>query len=377
MNTDAFIFIDSRATSLRSCLLSMLIALLVAGCAGGPSGGPSKAVIDDRTSSNAERRKSALATNRPATTTAGKTSESTAKDAESKTDTAKDKKADSSKTPQSSEALPQADSDPAGYYTVKPGDSLRKIAEQFSRSVAELSDWNGLSNPNDIKAGRMLRIAPPDTSQVMSVPVESDMEIKRAGRPVKSSNAPQASAKVASLHKTGPSGQKIVYSDKALADIERGDPGPVRTLEPVKKATDAPPAAANTSRFVWPTEGKVISGFDATRKSMDIAGKAGQPVVAAGDGKVLYAKNMRGYGNLIILEHGDGMVTAYAHNKTILVREGQTVSQRQQIAEMGDTDADSVKLRFEMRRMGKPIDPTTLLPRAEAETSSSQTSPAR
>ena len=119
---------------------------------------------------------------------------------------------------------------------------------------------------------------------------------------------------------------------------------------------------------MWPTEGKVISAFDPTRKGIDIAGKAGQPVVAAGNGKVLYAKNMRGYGNLIILEHSDSMVTAYAHNKTILVREGQTVAQSQQIAEMGDSDADTVKLRFQMRHMGKPIDPVTLLPPTEPQT---------
>lgn len=114
--------------------------------------------------------------------------------------------------------------------------------------------------------------------------------------------------------------------------------------------------------FIWPTEGKVISAFDSTRKGIDIAGKAGQPILATADGKVLYAKEMKGYGNLIILEHSDGIVTAYAHNKTILVHEGQTVSQKQQIAEMGSTGTNVVKLSFQMRQMGNPIDPKTLLP---------------
>lgn len=113
--------------------------------------------------------------------------------------------------------------------------------------------------------------------------------------------------------------------------------------------------------FIWPTDGKIINGFDTAHKGIDIAGKAGQPIVAAGDGKVLYAKSMRGYGNLIILEHRDGLVTAYAHNKVMLVREGQSVSQGQQIAEMGDSDSDVVKLGFQMRHLGKPIDPTPLL----------------
>jgi lipoprotein NlpD len=111
----------------------------------------------------------------------------------------------------------------------------------------------------------------------------------------------------------------------------------------------------------------VIANFDSSSKGIDIAGKAGQPVVAAGDGKVLYAKNMRGYGNLIIIEHSGSMVTAYAHNKTILVREGQTVTQRQQIAEMGDSDADTVKLRFQVRLMGKPVDPAKELPTLQCQ----------
>jgi WD40 repeat protein len=120
-------------------------------------------------------------------------------------------------------------------------------------------------------------------------------------------------------------------------------------------------AWGQSGRFIWPTQGKVINGFDLTRKGIDIAGKSGQPVVAASSGIVLYAKNMRGYGNMIIIDHGESMVTAYAHNKAILVREGQTVTQGQPIAEMGDSDSDTVKLRFQIRHMGQPIDPMALL----------------
>ena len=122
------------------------------------------------------------------------------------------------------------------------------------------------------------------------------------------------------------------------------------------------PNCGQSGSFVWPTEGRVINGFDPMRKGIDIAGKAGQPVVAACDGKVLSAKNARGFGNLIIIQHRGSMVTAYAHNKSILVREGQTVTQGQQIAEMGNSDADTVKLSFQIRHMEKPIDPMTLLP---------------
>ena len=315
---------------------------------------PSQATIDDRTSKNSERRKSSAKTQsstQPSSQPASKTSQSTAGGA--------DNTAAVKKQPPA-EVVPATDVDPPGYYTVKKGDTLLKIADQFGRAVNELSEWNGLPNPNAIKVGQVLRVAPVDTAQVMAVPLESDMELRRAGQPAKPTSGPQPAPRAVSLNKTGPLGRKIIYSDKAILDLERGDPGPVRALEPIKKTTDLQPSAAG--RFVWPTEGRVISTFDQTRKGIDIAGKAGQPVLAAGDGKVLYAKNMRGYGNLIILEHSDSMVTAYAHNKTILVREGQTVSQRQQIAEMGDSDADAVKLRFQIRHMGKPVDPATLLP---------------
>lgn len=344
MKTDAFP--NAQYRTLTRSFLAVMVALFVTGCADLPS----QATIDDRTSKNSERRKSSPST-QPANQSSSKAREPAAGRA--------DNNAAVKKRP-AGETAPVADMDPPGFYTVKKGDTLLKIADQFGRAVSDLGDWNDLSNPNEIKIGQVLRVAPVDTAQVASVPLESDMELRRAGRPTKPSNVPQLVPRAVSLHKTGPVGQKIAYSDKAIADLERGEPGPVRALEPVKKTADIQPSAAR--RFVWPTEGKVISAFDPTRKGIDIAGKAGQPVVAASDGKVLYAKNMRGYGNLIILEHSDSMVTAYAHNKTILVREGQTVSQRQQIAEMGDSDADTVKLRFQIRHMGKPIDPATLLP---------------
>ncbi len=327
---------------------------------------PSSATIDDRTSKTSDRRKSSTPTNAPANTTASKTTaQTTAKTNQPATSGADNASANTKKS-EVSEASPAVDADPPGYYTVKEGDTLLKISGKFNRVVSELTEWNTLKNPDAIKVGQVLRVAPPDHAQVLRVPVESDMEIRRAGRPTQSANTSQAIVRAAPLNKTTPLGQKIVYSDKAIADLERGEPGPARALDTIKTPTDNQPAG--TSRFVWPTDGKVISAFDPTRKGIDIAGKAGQPVVAASNGKVLYAKNMRGYGNLIILEHSDSMVTAYAHNKTILVREGQTVTQRQQIAEMGDSDADTVKLRFQIRHMGKPVDPATLLPPIESQT---------
>ena len=116
--------------------------------------------------------------------------------------------------------------------------------------------------------------------------------------------------------------------------------------------------------FIWPASGSLIAGFDEARnKGYDIAGKAGDPVYAAADGRVVYAgAGLRGYGNLIILKHNNTFLTAYAHNQTLLVKEDQTVKRGQKIAEMGNTDADRVKLHFEIRKQGKPVDPARYLP---------------
>ena len=116
--------------------------------------------------------------------------------------------------------------------------------------------------------------------------------------------------------------------------------------------------------WMWPASGPVSSGFDEVKnKGLDIAGKAGDPVLAAADGRVVYAgAGLRGYGNLIILKHNNTYLTAYAHNQALLVKEDQSVRKGQKIAEMGNSDADRVKLHFEIRRQGKPVDPARFLP---------------
>ena len=116
--------------------------------------------------------------------------------------------------------------------------------------------------------------------------------------------------------------------------------------------------------WIWPAQGSLIAGFDeAKNKGLDIGGKAGDAVLAAADGRVVYAgAGLRGYGNLIILKHNNTYLTAYAHNQTLLVKEDQSVQKGQKIAEMGNSDADRVKLHFEIRRQGKPVDPARYLP---------------
>lgn len=116
--------------------------------------------------------------------------------------------------------------------------------------------------------------------------------------------------------------------------------------------------------LLWPSGGTVLAGFDEVKnKGLDIGGAAGDPVLAAAAGRVVYVgAGLRGYGNLIILKHDNTYLTAYAHNRTLLVKEDQTVAQGQKIAEMGNSDADRVKLHFEVRRQGKPVDPLKYLP---------------
>ena len=123
-------------------------------------------------------------------------------------------------------------------------------------------------------------------------------------------------------------------------------------------------ASDDAPAFIWPAQGNLVNGFDESRnKGLDIAGKSGDPVLAAADGRVVYAgSGLRGYGNLIILKHNNTYLTAYAHNQTLLVKEDQDVRRGQKIAEMGNTDADQVKLHFEIRRQGKPVDPARFLP---------------
>jgi lipoprotein NlpD len=142
---------------------------------------------------------------------------------------------------------------------------------------------------------------------------------------------------------------------------EAAPPAPIPAAPPAQPAA----AAGDEIAFIWPAQGSVVTPFDeANNKGVSIAGKIGDPVIAAADGRVVYAgAGLRGYGNLIILKHNNTYLTAYAHNQALLVREDQAVRQGQKIAEMGSSDTDRVKLHFEVRRLGKPVDPMGHLPK--------------
>ena len=237
-----------------------------------------------------------------------------------------------------------------GYYTVKPGDTLIRIGLETGQGWKDIARWNNLENPNLIEVGQVLRVtstvpAPPSAA---AAAVAADTGV--VTRPVASSSVAPASAASAASAPKAPVSAPASTASAASAPAA---------------APAASPAAAGDEdvAFIWPASGALLAGFDEVRnKGYDIAGKAGDPVLAAADGRVVYAgAGLRGYGNLIILKHNNTFLTAYAHNQALLVKEDQTVRRGQKIAEMGNTDTDRVKLHFEIRRQGKPVDPARYL----------------
>ena len=151
---------------------------------------------------------------------------------------------------------------------------------------------------------------------------------------------------------------KAPASAKPAVPLETKSVDAPASAEPAKPEVVAEPGI----RLSSPAKGKVTSEFNETNKGIDIAGKVGEPILAASDGKVVYAGNsLRGYGNLVIVKHDNTYLTAYAHNSKLLVKEGDSVRKGQKIAEMGDTDTNSPKLHVELRVNGKPVNPTPYL----------------
>ena len=203
-----------------------------------------------------------------------------------------------------------------GVYVVKPGDTLYKISQMHNVDVATLSRINNISDPSSLRVGQTLKLG------AGSVPATSSSS---------SSSSPAAT------------------------------PAPAPA-----KAEPATAARANDAGLIswgWPASGKIIQGFTTSTKGIDIEGKVGDPVVAAAAGKVMYAGNgVRGLGNLILVQHSNGFITAYAHNNKLLVKTGQDVSKGAKIAEVGQSDTTSPRLHFEIRRSGSPVNPMSYLP---------------
>lgn len=213
-------------------------------------------------------------------------------------------------------------------WTVRKGDTLIGIALNTGGDYRDIAAMNQLADINKIQLDRTLCVR--RSAQKTKKPTVDSPQAAKTEQPVK------ATSKTAAVK-------------------------PVEELPSTAAATNA--AMADGVKFAWPAKGKVIAGFnESSNKGINIAGKMGEPVDAAAEGKVVYAgSGLRGYGNLVIIKHDGNYLTAYAHNSKILVKEGEAVKRGQRIADMGDSDADTAMLHFEVRRQGKPVDPMKFL----------------
>ena len=229
-----------------------------------------------------------------------------------------------------------------GYYSVKAGDTLIRIGLDHGQNWRDVARWNNIENINLIEVGQVLRVVPPATTATAAA---------EAVRPVAVAPRPAAAASVSTAAPT----------PGATTSPVGATPGAVPSAS---AAPTAPRDADEDVNWTWPANGVLATPFEEGRsKGLAITGKVGDAVIAAADGRVIYAgSGLRGYGNLIIIKHNATYLTAYAHNHALFVKEDQAVRRGQRIADMGATDAERVQLHFEIRRLGKPIDPAKLLP---------------
>jgi lipoprotein NlpD len=298
-------------------------------------------------------------------------------------------------------------SDPSKVHVIQRGDTMYSVARQYGLDYRELAAWNNIVNPTAIRLGDTLRLTRPDsaaTTTASTTPMTTD--VGNQTTPTTNSTTPLTAGEVITTPlmvtppiviekplintpamKVEPKASKLAYTDQAYAKMQAESgtalaPAPATALtttpsapitapttvptSPAVPAPIVPPTPASVAGmpdWVWPVKGKVLTTFTETTKGIDIAGTRGKPVLAAAAGKVIYNEaGLRGYGRMIIIKHSEQWLSAYAHNEKILVQKDQEIKQGQKIAEMGSSDTDSVKLHFEIRKQGKPVDPMKYLP---------------
>jgi len=328
-----------------------------------------------------------------------------------------------SRSPAVTASTPAAAPVEPGTHVVQRGDTLYSIARQYNQDPKNIIVWNRIENPNAIAPGQRVRVAPPGAAaagaaaagaagvEVKPIAPLGGIESRPLGTgaevtsepiaPAASTTAPanearpepRPAAASASAIKREPRGGKQAYSEQAWEKARAGDEPataapaaaaapPAADVKPPAKPESKPeivngaageakpPVAepravdANGMDWIWPTSGKVVGEFNAsTSKGIDIAGKSADPVHAAASGSVIYAgAGLRGYRKLIVVKHPNQYLSVYQFDSELLVKEGQSVSKGQKIAELGKSDASEPKLHFEIRRQGKPVDPLQYLP---------------
>lgn len=275
-------------------------------------------------------------------------------------------------------AVPEPPPKPA-FVTVKAGDTLIRIAADAGQNWRDVARWNNIANPDLLELGQVLRVLPPDgpstadAGPVAAKPVASGRVESRPleARPLEPAKSPEVKppdakpVEVKPVETVVPDRPADAKPSEAKAADAKASPA-----TGVASASTPPNGASNgvvigdDVPWIWPASGSIGAVFDGQRqKGVTILGKAGDPVVAAADGRVIYAgSSLRGYGNIVIIKHNNTYITAYAHNRTLLVKEEQSVRRGQRIAEMGSTDTDRVQLHFELRKNGVAVDPMKHLP---------------
>lgn len=296
-----------------------------------------------------------------------------------------------SRSPAASEsaqpAAPRITASTNGLHTVQRGDTLYAIAFANSLDYRDIASWNQLESADRILVGQVLRLTPPPDAQVApgveirpleiqaqitATPLEDSTPVLRTPQgmllPYSEANWALASAPPAAKPAIAPAGKPESSPPAPTPPVVSTPPTPVAITPPAATPPAVTPPSASPSAsvesWIWPAEGSVTGRFGgAGGKGIDIVGARNTPVKAVAPGKVVYSgSGLRGYGQLLIVKHSGEFLSAYAHNETILVKEGDTVAAGQKIALMGDSDADRVKLHFEIRRYGKPLDPLNYLP---------------
>jgi lipoprotein NlpD len=240
-------------------------------------------------------------------------------------------------TPAAKPPLPKVPATPGGapvavadaFYTVRRGDTLYSIALEHGADYREVAQWNSLDDPSRLSVGQVLRVTAPAQQAQPGVQIG-----------------------------TGPALGRVESRPLGSAAEHKQEPKPA--------AREEPKLEAQPLQFAWPVKGKVLAGFaEPRRKGIDIDGKLGDAVGAAAAGRVTYVGNgIPGLGKLVVIRHDQGYITVYAHNKDILVKEQQSVTRGQKIAELGASDAERPKLHFQIRKGAAAVDPLLYLPRS-------------
>ncbi|MCB1985958.1 MAG: peptidoglycan DD-metalloendopeptidase family protein [Burkholderiales bacterium] len=273
------------------------------------------------------------------------------------------------------------------FYIVQKGDTFYSIALNHGIDQRELAEWNNITDPGNIRPGQRINLSVPSKEAeptLFAVPQHAAMPVVDPTIDLSAETIPDVGTThelaIQQKVKTYPKALKLPYSEQNVArlqysvnpafnqpraDYSSANIGSATRIEDASIFIEQDTAVLNVPRtdWIWPATGKLLSSFSNNSKGLKIGGQVGQSILATAAGEVVYSGNgLRGYGNLIIIKHDDALLSAYAHNSQLLVKEGETVVQGQKIAEMGNTDTDTPQLHFEIRRHGKPVDPLKFLP---------------